>query len=409
MPLNQTSSVRTRLIRSARTLVAQNGLREATARRVADAAQLSVSLINYHFTNRNGLICALYDEELTQHRSWLEDTAGSLEGTGIGPEHLADWLSAFVMRRALNSDTVALERLLWINAARVPELSSIADDWLEAVDAFSGAIATQFQLDPPARSLLGEFYLSCDLLVSSAMLDQAGLTLTNLTARRFASRLAGRGGEPDRDQGLFEALHAALTSGEARAGAAPSHSVGQRILNAALDIVGRDGADAVSHRTIAREAGVPLSATTRHFSSRTDILRCAFEYAHTALTQNARSGTGGEWPQTTDQLAEGSALALLTPQGDIVASFRILEELVITAQSDPALSDLARSLVATRGQTSLNVLRAVAGAPDQISRTDAFLWSLCNFGMLARLHRVPHALRADFIRRCTVDRLSLFR
>src|SRR5262249_59005138 len=46
----------------------------------------------------------------------------------------------------------------------------------------------------------------------------------------------------------------------------------RRILEATLAIVGREGAGAVTHRAVAREAGVPLAATTYYFSSRHDLL-----------------------------------------------------------------------------------------------------------------------------------------
>lgn len=388
-------------------LMSRHGLREATARRVAEAAQVSVSLVNYHFKDRNGLIGAVYEDELVRHRDWLEDAAGALADAVTGPEHLADWLSAFVMRRALNSDTVALERILWINAGRVPGLAGRAEDWMAAVESFAGQISTQFQLGVEAQDHLAEFYLSCDLLVSSAMSDQAGLTLANLAARRFAARLSGVGADEDAPPDLFDALHGALVRSHERASTAPDHAASHRIIKAVLDIVARDGADAVNHRALAREAGVPLVATTRHFSSRSDILRCAFEHAHAALSQGARAEAGGAWRITRSQLAEGSASILLTANGDIAVSMLIMEELVIFAQTDAALSGLARSLVAMRGETSLAVLRAVAEPPTVVTRTDAFVWSLCTFGMVARLRLTPPGERAAFVRGRTLGRLNL--
>jgi DNA-binding transcriptional regulator YbjK len=51
------------------------------------------------------------------------------------------------------------------------------------------------------------------------------------------------------------------------------------ILEAALRIVGREGAGAVTHRAVAAEAGVPLAATTYYFESRDDLLAEALELA----------------------------------------------------------------------------------------------------------------------------------
>jgi len=44
------------------------------------------------------------------------------------------------------------------------------------------------------------------------------------------------------------------------------------ILSAALRIIGARGADAVTHRAVAEEAGVPLSATTYYFASKEELL-----------------------------------------------------------------------------------------------------------------------------------------
>src|SRR5690242_19138576 len=47
------------------------------------------------------------------------------------------------------------------------------------------------------------------------------------------------------------------------------------MLEAALQIVGEEGAAALTHRRVAERAGVSLSATTYYFSSKDDILEQA--------------------------------------------------------------------------------------------------------------------------------------
>ena len=50
------------------------------------------------------------------------------------------------------------------------------------------------------------------------------------------------------------------------------------ILDAALDVVARDGTGAVTHRAVARLARVPLASTTYYFASRDDLLLEAFRH-----------------------------------------------------------------------------------------------------------------------------------
>lgn len=50
------------------------------------------------------------------------------------------------------------------------------------------------------------------------------------------------------------------------------------ILDAAIDVVARDGTGAVTHRAVAKLAKVPLAATTYYFASRDDLLLEAFRH-----------------------------------------------------------------------------------------------------------------------------------
>ena len=50
------------------------------------------------------------------------------------------------------------------------------------------------------------------------------------------------------------------------------------ILDAAIEVVARDGTGAVTHRAVAKLAKVPLAATTYYFASRDDLLLEAFRH-----------------------------------------------------------------------------------------------------------------------------------
>lgn len=80
----------------------------------------------------------------------------------------------------------------------------------------------------------------------------------------------------------------------------------RRILEAALTIVGREGAGAVTHRAVAAQAGVPLAATTYYFSSRDELLAQALEHAaREDLAELERDAAGfAAAPLTVTTLAE---------------------------------------------------------------------------------------------------------
>ena len=50
----------------------------------------------------------------------------------------------------------------------------------------------------------------------------------------------------------------------------------EEILRATLRVIGAHGADAVTHRAVAQEAGVPVSATTYYFASKDELLEQTF-------------------------------------------------------------------------------------------------------------------------------------
>jgi len=60
----------------------------------------------------------------------------------------------------------------------------------------------------------------------------------------------------------------------------------EQILEATLRVIGRSGREAVTHRAVAEEAGVPLGSTTYYFDSRDDLLGQALE--HVARTEADR-------------------------------------------------------------------------------------------------------------------------
>ena len=62
----------------------------------------------------------------------------------------------------------------------------------------------------------------------------------------------------------------------------------QRIIDAAIRVVGRKGIAGLSHRTVAAEADVPLGSTTYHFSSLDELLVAALREANEGFAAAVR-------------------------------------------------------------------------------------------------------------------------
>lgn len=113
----------------------------------------------------------------------------------------------------------------------------------------------------------------------------------------------------------------------------------QRIIDAAIRVVGRGGIAGLSHRTAAAEADVPLGSTTYHFTTLDELLVAALRQANEGFA-GLIAARGGLQDPHTDLAAE---LAALT--GEWLAGERTgveLEyELYLAALRRPALRPVA--------------------------------------------------------------------
>lgn len=72
----------------------------------------------------------------------------------------------------------------------------------------------------------------------------------------------------------------------------------QRIIDAAIRVVGEKGIAGLSHRAVAAEADVPLGSTTYHFKTLDDLLVAALRQANEGFAKVVASRGGLEDPET---------------------------------------------------------------------------------------------------------------
>ncbi|MCZ4611030.1 TetR family transcriptional regulator [Streptomyces sp. Lzd4kr] len=113
----------------------------------------------------------------------------------------------------------------------------------------------------------------------------------------------------------------------------------QRIIDAAIRVVGEKGIAGLSHRTVAAEADVPLGSTTYHFKTLDDLLVAALRQANEGFAKVIASRGGLEDPGTD------LAVELAGWMGEWLAGDRTgveLEyELYLAALRRPALRPVA--------------------------------------------------------------------
>jgi DNA-binding transcriptional regulator YbjK len=133
-----------------------------------------------------------------------------------------------------------------------------------------------------------------------------------------------------------------------------------QILRATLAVIGRDGVSAVTHRSVADEAGVPLGSLTYYFASKQVLLR-------EALRLHVREDAGRlrrVAAQLLDEQASGDRVvetfaALLGEGHPDLAQF----ELYLEAARDPQLREVAAESLRAYAEVAELALRA-AGVPN---------------------------------------------
>jgi DNA-binding transcriptional regulator YbjK len=137
----------------------------------------------------------------------------------------------------------------------------------------------------------------------------------------------------------------------------------EQILEAALRVIGRSGREAITHRAVAEEAGVPLGSTTYYFDSRDDLLGQALEHvARTEAERHVRLGVEFRTAETPRQLADMLLEQLIFEIKDrdaYVAEY----ELWLVASRRPDLREPATAWCDA-------VQLAVAGAMERLGSSD---------------------------------------
>lgn len=177
------------------------------------------------------------------------------------------------------------------------------------------------------------------------------------------------------------------------------------LLDAVLRILADVGADAVTHRRVAEEAGLPLASTTYYFDSKEHLLTAALERAADrdiarlkAFLAEASEASGDPLDLAIDAVLEPGEETVLSCRPSLVATYSLMLE----AARRPALRAVNRRWTDAY-LDALSRLLALAGSADP--RGDAGLLLAATDGLLVeqlasdrtaelrpQLHRLAAAL-----------------
>ncbi|MEU6389827.1 TetR family transcriptional regulator [Streptomyces sp. NPDC046939] len=113
----------------------------------------------------------------------------------------------------------------------------------------------------------------------------------------------------------------------------------QRIIDAAIRVVGKKGIAGLSHRTVAAEADVPLGSTTYHFATLDELLVAALRQANEGFAKIVAAR--GAWQDPARDLADELAGLLGEWLGGERTGVELEYELYLAALRRPALRPVA--------------------------------------------------------------------
>jgi DNA-binding transcriptional regulator YbjK len=398
-------SAASRLIDAAARLAAEGGVKAVTTRAAAQAAGTSASAVTTALGGRQELLVAVFEHARAQALARDQAALADLSGLGLTPCMMGDWLSAYLYAEAHEGrGGLLLRREMYLQVGRIPELLPTARLWRDQDLAFARAVLELFGVDAEKagvlveglHALVGLFPVVTPSISRTAWAEQA--------IRHFCARLCETSPPSAPWRPLIEARAGEMAASFYEDDALSPQA--ELILEAAVRLLAHVGAAGLSHRQLASEAGVPLSATTYYFKNREAILEATFKRVYSGLASEAREITPQMSAISIDQLSEASSSISLDAQGGLSAPMVVIDELLAAAFRDPELEPFAAHILSSRGQTTALILPHLTGVTlDDWVREDAFLLSLLGLSSMSALQVLPAQARSAAARDFYRDRL----
>lgn len=383
------ASSRATLISIAERLGYLHGVAGVTTRALVQESGLSRSNIGYHFGGRHGALKDLY-RKLTQDAArWREKRFEAIENAQSAfltlPATVAGLLSDLTTTHGPRTllmeeiEDLAVRGAIDLAPEVVAESRAMSEFW-RAIALSRGASEREADLwRAMARGVIPLMLVETDAAIRAAEFS--------VFAERLAQRLARKAPKQ-------RSLPAPVSLPERADDHTPE---GKRlIIEAALQLIAKEGVPLLTHRKIAEVAGLSVASTTYFFKSKAEIVTAAFhELTRRILSRNR----GGSNP------APLSAIAL-TEAGEIGFETSALLAWYVAAARDPAFKPFVREVqTAYWGIAVAPVLRSYGIT--EADRIDCMLANFVAWCAITDTRMLPKSERAAFLENCTRANLAV--
>ena len=387
--LGDTDTAADPLIRAALQIAGSHGVGAVSSRGVGQLAGISASAVNYRYGSLGDLMAAAgMAGDAARARAWQAAT-DAVYGLSLGPADFGP--AAFSVLRRLAVDFRGEEALFWhevIERCRTRgRLDTIQGAQAEAsywTELISRCNITALRPETMQAFALG-LRFAWLVFEKPEDFDPWALALV----MRFAARASGKAPATAEDSAWRR--RAEVYADLKPAHAIPAHETAGRIIEAAIGLIMRQGAEAVTHRAIASYAKLSVSSVQHFFGTRRAILLAAFRRIFDSARRRALPP---ELPVAA--LDAGEFFAFLT-QGRAVspaeneAEFAAMHGLILSASHHDDTRPIAQALIARMGATSMELLGALKHPRGTVSRLDAQILSMtlgqtATLSLMSRTH-----------------------
>lgn len=364
------------LIEAVIALSGTDGPENLTARRIAEQAGTSASTINYKYASIEDLKSAAWaiaDERLA--RAWTAATTDlnslTLSQSDLGPVLFTTLRQILIEHRggyAMLRD-VLLQNLRDGRVFETPHVHLAEQAYFAHLAAKLGHSADQALI---LQAFCGALQFGYLLHVTPTEFDAWALALI----QRFCDRFSGAAPTTSDDSALR--LKAEAASAAFEDVSVSNHATSATLLASACKISLEQGAGALTHRAVARDAGLSVSSVQHFFGSRASLLSAVYLSVLQNLKDRALTADFPPGSLTGDELVE--AILPSTPNAPVLSAKDTMPLLGLlqSASYRKETRVIAQGYLANFGQSSLALLESIKNFRGHISRLDGQIFSLCN-------------------------------
>ena len=357
------------LVSAALEIAQLHGVAGISARSLADKAGVSASSVNYHFGSLEQLLQSVSVEADALRAAYWGQLLDSLET--LSPSAFDFVPFVFSAIRSAITDHSGAEAVFWNDVLRAARTDQVCDCKLgiQEEGRFWQSLLAKCGLENVNAHVLHSFALALRfgylIYRSPAQFDPWALALIT----QFGARAMGKGQPTDSAVRARAELALAGMQTQER----PGHPTADSILSATVEILLREGAEIVTHRSVAKRAEISVSSVQHFFGTRSALLEAAYQEVlrqtlEKKLPEPPKPGT-----LSSDEIFSADKER---KQTSIHREFAAIQGVMLSVSFDPQASNIAQGMLARAGANSENVLRALRKPRGPFGRLDGQIFSL---------------------------------